>query len=406
MFQTGSEHSAVGIVKKFLNSSPNVPTAGLRINNSFDEETKKALADFQKNKGLSPTGRMNLSTWFAIGAEMNPISIDIASVNDSTVRDLLQMGYGSKFPFTKVNSNNLSHPLIHTNSSSPFALVGGYNFTFRVFVNVFAPFDWFGPLNWSKGDGANRRFGIDPYASYRLQSFSTVIARPGDNIYDWQRKQSATKVANPTKSYLWKPWDRDPAPVYSEGHLRREEHLSDFDRPEADELTHSSDRFKYHFYGNDDAFALWGGNSMITSDIDVHPNINFHYKPDEKDSQKILLRAYGNVIGDQFPAVEVFILDKNSNGVILGVWQIREGDGPVLTRNGGFGIVGDKQLPMIDFDLTTVVEKGIFTGVIKNGRTVSLAEHNKYYTSLPTINPLHSATDPKPTPRPTPTPFQ
>jgi hypothetical protein len=38
-----------------------------------------------------------------------------------------------------------------------------------------------------------------------------------------------------------------------------------------------SDSTRYHLHGNDDAFALWGDNSLFTSDIDVHPYFNSQY---------------------------------------------------------------------------------------------------------------------------------
>jgi hypothetical protein len=72
---------------------------------------------------------------------------------------------------------------------------------------------------------------------------------------------------------------------------------------------------------------------------------------------------------------------------MLGVWQVRAGDGPVLMREGYRGIIGDKRLPMFDFDVTILIKNGIFTDVVKNsGRLVSLAEHNKQYTSLLTVS--------------------
>lgn len=92
---------------------------------------------------------------------------------------------------------------------------------------------------------------------------------------------------------------------------------------------------------------------------------------------------------------------------MLGVWQIRDGDGPVMTRNWERGIEGDKQLPMIDIELTVIVENGAFTGVLRDGRIVSPEEHNRYYTSLPTVAPYSSAPKPGqpiPSPPPTPTP--
>lgn len=138
-----------------------------------------------------------------------------------------------------------------------------------------------------------------------------------------------------------------------------------------------------------------------------HPNINFHYTPDKNNPKNVSMRVYGNITGDQFPAVETYIIDKNEKGVMLGVWQIRDGDGPVISRDLSRGIEGDKQLPMIDIDVTVIVEDGVFTGVLSNGRIISPEEYNRYYTSLPTVAPNSNQPKPGqpiPSPPPTPTP--
>jgi hypothetical protein len=297
-----------------------------------------------------------------------------------------------------------------------------YNFTFRVFVTVFAPFDWFGPLSLSAGDKGNRGFGVDPQASYRLQCASTVTATPGDRTYDWRKqwKRAVTFVSPPTTSTLIVPLP--PLPVSggyvlppmlypktakSPGHLKNEESLTDFDLPESDKITNSHNRLKYHFFGNDRAFRLFGESSLFASDIDIHPNINFEYKPDKNNPKNVSMRVYGNITGDQFPAVETYIIDKNDRGVMLGVWQIRDGDGPVLSRDLSRGIEGDKQLPMIDIDVTVIVEDGAFTGVLSGGRIISPEEYNRYYTELPMIKSNTNqpkSGQPVPAPLPTPTP--
>lgn len=387
MFQIGSKHNAVKVIKSFLNSHSAVSISDLGNDSQFDSKTEEALKSFQESKQLQPTGTMNLTTWLAIGAEMNPVSINVVAMGDSTLRDLLQTGCRSKFPFKKISSNN-SFDLPVRISPSNLNVSGSYKFTFLLYVSIFAPFDWFGPLNLSRGDKASRRFTTDPKASYRLRSFSTVTATPIKNkLYSWVENYAKTEVSPPTKSYLWMPWNRGNSPVESRGSIRRGLPLNDFDgyfREEIDEQ--HPHRLHYQFKGNDDAFAFFGANSWFASDIDVHPDIQFEYSPDKKDSNKVKLRAFGSVIGDQFPCVETYIVDKNSNGVMLGIWQIREGDGPVTTREGKPGIIGDKRLPMINFDITIIVENGIFTGVEKDGRIVSLAEHNKpYLDSSPVV---------------------
>ena len=420
MFGIGDVHQSINLLKRALRFDSRIPTDDIEINNLFDKNTQIAVALFQKGKELTLTGRMDFMTWLALGSELNPMQIKGLFASDVTLQNLLGLGYVFRHPYRNTVSNNfLNNAVIHTNSSGLAAQPNGFNFTFRVFVTVFAPFDWFGPFNLSKGDGADRRFGIKQAASYRLQCSSTITAASGDKTYYWTelRKAAVTTVSNPTTSVLRVPFTLIPLsggmtvlPVpypkvaKSAGHLKPEEKLSDFDLLESDEIKNSPDRLKYHFFGNDAALSFWGNRSWIAADIDVHPTINFDYKQDKDNPKKVTMRVYGNIIGDQFPAVETFILDKNGNGVMLGVWQARKDDGPVFTANGRFGIEGDKQLPMIDIDVTVIVEDGVFTGVLKNEKVVSLAEHNQYYTNLPTIKLRYSATDPKPAPLPTPTP--
>ena len=426
MFGVGNVDNSVKSLKTFLKFHPRIPANNLKINNLFDKETRKAVAYIQKHKGLKPTGRMDADTWTALGTEMNPIQIKSFFAGDATIQNLLGLGYLLKNPHPNIApKNSLEDSVIRTHSEGQVTMTAGYNFTFRVFVTVFAPFDWFGPLSLSMGGKGDRRFGDNPNASYRLQCFSTVTAAPGDGTYNWnvERKKAVTIVSGATTSLLLVPLPPIPiggtiipGTVYpktakSPGHLISEENPADYDFPESNKITNSPARLKYHFFGNDRAFRLFGESSMLASDIDLHPNIRFDYKPDKDNPKNVSMHVTGNITGDQFPAVETYIIDKNENGVMLGVWQICEGDGPVFTRDGRFGIEGDKKLPMINIDITVIVEDGIFKGVVKNGRIVSLEEHNQYYKNLPTITkdcpPMYqkSSVQPIPAPLPTPTPL-
>lgn len=382
MFQTGNNHPAVRIVKTFLNSSPKTPTDNLKPDNTFDAATKAALADFQRSKGLNPSGILDFKTWLVIGAEMNPVQIELAAMWDRTARDLLRIGYRSKFPLRKKNPSGIGGAVetnAPVNNQSATA-----DFTFRVFVTAFAPFDWFGPLNLSMGDGKDRRFAPNPFKSYRLQAESRMTASPGHHTFPW----SITNAATATDSYLLVPSIPRgvmgvslPSPKLlqekSEGTISSE--VTGEAQPNG--LRQEGNAIIYHFYGNDDAFALWGDNSLLTSDIDIHANLYFNYVW-QPGSKTVVMRATGNINGDQFPAVETYILDRMGNAVMLGVWQVSEGDGPVFDRYGNPGIIGDKRMPMIDVDVSVNVEEGIFKSVQKNDRTVSLAEHNKQYTDL------------------------
>ena len=301
------------------------------------------------------------------------------------------MGYRSKFPFKKVESEESSGAGISgfvqkkalNFSNQP--VTGDFSFT--VYVVVFAPFDWFGPLNLSRGDGKSRRFGYSLAETYRLRAESKMTASPGNHKYPW----SVTQSAAATDSYLIVPSSVPVMPGLSIPSVKvrtekSEGKISDEDtgeeRPEG--LYREGNSVRFHFHGNDDAFALWGDNSLVASDIDVHANIYFEYDYYFKPNS-FLMKIGGKITGDQFPAVETYVRDRAGNGVMLGVWQVREGDGPVLTRYGGRGIIGDKQLPMIDIDVSIIVENDFFTGVLKNGNIVSPTEHNKQFTDLPTV---------------------
>ncbi len=327
MFRRGINHNTVGTLKNFLNNRSGISISDLK-NNSFDEQTSTALATFQQSKNLLPTGAMDLKTWLAIGKEMDPITISLVSMSDPILRDLLSMGYRSRFPFKKFSSNNSFKKPIKVTSAQMFAAGAGaeYSFTFRLFVSVFAPFEWFGPLNWAKGDGVNRKFSINPKDTYRLRSFSTIVARSGTyKTYDLETTYSKTEVSPAAKSFQWTLWNQDPDPIESEASLKREELSTDIYTPRSPSIENSRDKAKYHMFGNDDAWAWWGGDSWLTSDIDVHPDISFHHERDKENPKRINMRASGIVTGDQFPAVEVYVLDAAGNGVMLGVWQVRLG---------------------------------------------------------------------------------
>ncbi len=211
-----------------------------------------------------------------------------------------------------------------------------------------------------------------------------MVASPGNHSFPW----SVTKASTATDSYLIVP-SLTQAPIIGVAptlRLKTEKSKGTVaDEDTGDEqpngLYREGNSIRYHFYGNDDAFALWGDNSLLTSDIDLHANINFEYAW-QSDPKKVLMKATGKITGDQFPAVETYVLDRMGNGMMLGVWQVNEGDGPVFLRDGGLGITGDKKLPMIDINTTITVENGLFKGVQRFGKDVSPDEYNKQFTDL------------------------
>ena len=116
-FGVGGSHNVVRTIKTFLNSHPAVKVSDLKQDTLFDSKTQTALAQFQRLKGLKPTGVTDLKTWLAIGAEMNPISIQAASMGNQRLRDLLGLGYVSKHAHRKSLTNISFDSVIRTSSA-------------------------------------------------------------------------------------------------------------------------------------------------------------------------------------------------------------------------------------------------------------------------------------------------
>lgn len=205
-----------------------------------------------------------------------------------------------------------------------------------------------------------------------MQAVSKIIAANNGQRYPF----SETRASEATTSTLWIPYI-NPS-TQSECYIN-DSYTGEY---QSNGLYRESSSAEYHMYGNDDAFFFTDWNPI--SDIDLHPSVWFTYEP-QPNPNNILMHATGKVIGDQFPAVEIFIVDRNDNGVMLGIFQIDANDTPQ------WKLPGDNKLPMITIDLQIMVESGVFTGVMKNGTLVSPAQHNSYYESLPpvtgTLNP-------------------
>lgn len=370
MFRVGNKHNAIRNIKSFLNSHHRVPIFDLKNDLIFDAKMQTALAQFQKSKNLLTTGRMDLRTWSAVGESMHPAQINIVTAHDTTLRHLLTFGKKLNQPPKTAASNNA---FVGT-KASVFGnrTVGFPKFPIKFFLSAFAPFDWFGPFNLAKGDGKDRRFSTNPKEGYRIRGESRITAVDDGTEYPY----SETQASDATTSTLWIPFI-NPS-TQSECYIN-DPYTEDY---QPNGLKREKLSAEYHLYGNDDAFFFMDWNPI--SDIDVHPKVWFDFEP-QPNPNNVLMHATGNVIGDQFPCVEAYILDKNDNGVMLGVFQIDANDTPQ------WKLPGDNKLPMFKIDVKIMVENGIFTGVMKNGNLVSLAQHNSYYTSLPpvtgTLNP-------------------
>lgn len=364
MFRVGSNHNAVRTVKLFLNAHHKVPIFDLKSDSVFDAKTQTALTQFQKSKNLLTTGRMDLRTWSAIGAEMHGAQINIISVGDPTLRHLLTFGSKTNQPAKTAPSNNA---FVRNKASALGSQRAGFpKFPIIFYLSAFAPFDWFGPFNLAKGDGNNRRFGTNPKDGYRIRGVSEMTAVDDGTEYPY----SVTRASDATTSTLWIP--------FIEPSTQSECYINDpyTGNYQVNGLHREKLSAEYHLYGNDDAFFFMDWNPI--SDIDVHPKVWFSFEL-QANPNNVLMHATGSVIGDRFPAVEAYILDRNNNGVMLGVYQIDANDTPQRKLSG------DNRLPMFNIDVKIMVENGIFTGVMKNGGIVSLEQHNSYYTNLPVV---------------------
>jgi len=308
---------------------------------------------------------MDFKTWAAIGKEMHMVRIKQLSLHEPILRDLLMAGHSSNYPKKRKSSANTS--FMRSKGAFGKNLTAAFpKFKFRFFLSVFAPYEWFGPFNLAKGDGKDRKFGVNPLSKYRIRGESILYAVDDGTEYPYTVTQASDATDSTIWIPFWLPTTKSEAYIndsnsgdYQPGGLHREKSGVD-----------------YHIYGNDDAFLYFDNNPV--SDIDVHPQVWFNYEP-QPDPDNILMHATGKVIGDQFPAVEAYIMDKKNNGVMLGVYQIDANDTPQ------WKLPGDNRLPMFDIDVKVMVRNGIFVGVMKNGRKVSLAEHNNYYKNLPVV---------------------
>lgn len=223
-------------------------------------------------------------------------------------------------------------------------------FSFSLHVRAFAPFAWFGPGRIAKGD--NRGFSTDPDATYRISSRTQITADGSQNM---KYNLATTYVDPPTTSttdigiYSWSKDSPSNLTDQIDGRLNQ-----------------PTDSMSAHNYGNDRAIPG-------SSDIDLVSNFNWNYK-EQKDGS-VNLTITGTVTGDQFPAAEAFVRDSKGNGVFLGVFATPPGSGPVTS------LPGNNRLPMINANVTVQVRNGVFTGVIENGKVVSLDDYNKRFTN-------------------------
>ncbi|MCC7307410.1 MAG: hypothetical protein IT173_07580 [Acidobacteria bacterium] len=254
----------------------------------------------------------------------------------------------------------LNNPLTLVDRTGTFP-----EFSFFVYFRTFAPFDWFGGFgtNAFMGDGKDRAFSTDltgPNSSYRMAAVSSAIATDDGRTF----KPVYTRALEGPISYdRWRNVaGKSECWVNGSGWFPQE---------------------------NFDSFDMWGNDDAVVDseyfnpawDIDMHPTWRTTYN--ERAGGSVEMNIAGGVTGDGFPAAEAFVTDGSGNGVMLGVYPVPpDGNGPEPERR----LAGNGNNPMINFNLTILVSKGVFQGVVdpNDGHLISIADWNKRFTLQPT----------------------
>lgn len=219
-------------------------------------------------------------------------------------------------------------------------------FPFTVHIRSFAPFNWFGGGLW-RGEGANRPFSTSDQYSSRIRQVTsyeteTMLAR-NQAFGNWSRSRYGATAFS----------DAIVSPLQSVG-----------------------SSINTHLVGDNDAVIPgidWGGP---THDIDVHTGLSFLVAEGEQGNQ--ILSITGSIKGDAFPSAEAFVRDNAGNSIFLGVSPAAYGPnyGPFIA------LAGNNKLPMIAVNISIVVNnKGVFIGILKDGKMISIEDWNKQFES-------------------------
>jgi hypothetical protein len=149
----------------------------------------------------------------------------------------------------------------------------------------------------------------------------------------------------------------------------------------SDTLSLDPSNLGFHNYGNNDAFldsaidpvlALLG-DSVLTADIDLHPQMSLTYGRDAEGNISSI-NASGTVMGDAFPNAEVFLRDSAGTGVMLGTFSHDPGASPFNS------LPGNNTRPMISIsDISINVQNGVFASVTHQGTTYSIDDWNRRF---------------------------
>ena len=234
---------------------------------------------------------------------------------------------------------------------------------FKIHSASFAPFDVFaqpiiipgfrgmsktppppiiiGPFN---GDGNNREFGVDPYASSRIYG----------NVGIDFTSSGMTINADPIgRGSISKDQGTLQTESYSEATFKAE--------------IRSSNVLTFHLSGSNSAFPA---PSFLVPDIDVQSGMMISREENDKGST---ISFNGFTFGDAFPANETFITDKCGIGVFLGVSGADE-LGPEIM------LVGNNERHMAFFDLKINFDlEGNIISVDSNGKNYSVNDWNNQF---------------------------
>jgi hypothetical protein len=108
-----------------------------------------------------------------------------------------------------------------------------------------------------------------------------------------------------------------------------------------------------------------------SADIDVETQLHVGVSSSPGGSQ--VLSINGEIRGDKFPSAEAFVKDAKGTAVFLGVSPA--GYGP--TTGPFLALPGNNRLPMMNVSVQIVTNsKGLFTGVMENGKVISIDSWN------------------------------
>jgi RHS repeat-associated protein len=264
----------------------------------------------------------------------------------------------------------MNRPLIYIDINGKFPIT--------IFVRAFAPFDWFGPGNIARGDGNNRPFSTNSDVGSRISAV-TNYETTGRNESSSRAygSLSETQIGPCPICYTVKAYSDA---YFIDEHSNSPRQMSTIGNANLERNT-GIGQVEYHLAGKDRAINLGHPSLSITPDIDIHTNLRIQTTQIGDGTGNLQLNIRGGIQGDRFPAAETFVADSANNRLFLGVFAPSSFSGPAIN------LPGDRQWSMININVTVLTNsKGVFLGVMQNGKQISIEEWNKQFSQQATVN--------------------